>query len=102
VVPAGPPPHSTDGEEISTVTPIACVSNTEAAAGLLKRIGKTLPDERFDRLDEDSFETTKLMVWWEEQRAIGEMMRVPNAAGAENLVRPGHDRLDHGMGSPLR
>jgi hypothetical protein len=28
--------------------------------------------------------------------------RVDSPAGAENLVRPGHDRFDHGMGSPSR
>ena len=52
--------------------------NTKAAGDLLKSIGKTLADDRFDRLEEDAFETTQLMVWREEQRAVGEMMRVPD------------------------
>jgi hypothetical protein len=50
--------------------------NTKLVADLLNKIGKTLADDGFDRLDDDFFETTQLMLWREEQRAIGEMMRV--------------------------
>jgi hypothetical protein len=38
-------------------------------------IGWVLAADEFDRSDEDHFTTSRLMLWREEQRAIGELMR---------------------------
>ncbi len=42
---------------------------------LLRSIGRTLATDRLDRADPSDATTTQLMIWREEQRAIGEVMR---------------------------
>ena len=49
--------------------------STKAVADTVRRIGRTLAVDRLDRLDQSDFTSTQLMIWREEQRAIGEMMR---------------------------
>jgi hypothetical protein len=48
---------------------------TKAVAKTLGDVAWTLAADEFDRTDPDDFTTSKLMLWREEQRAIGEMMR---------------------------
>jgi hypothetical protein len=48
---------------------------TKAVAKTLADFGWILAADEFDRIDEDDFETSRLMLWREEQRAIGELMR---------------------------
>jgi hypothetical protein len=50
---------------------------------ILSKIGRTLAVDRLDRLDPLDFTTSQLMLWHEEQRAIGDAMRAsedPNRA----------------------
>jgi hypothetical protein len=49
--------------------------STREVAEILRSIGRTLAVDRLDRADPPDFTTTQLMLWREEQRAIGEMMR---------------------------
>lgn len=48
---------------------------TRAVADTLAHIGWVLASDEFDRTDENDFTTSQLMLWREEQRAIGELMR---------------------------
>jgi hypothetical protein len=50
---------------------------TKAVTDTLGDIGWILAADEFDRTDEDDFTTSRLMLWREEQRAIGELMRLP-------------------------
>lgn len=50
--------------------------STKAVADALRDVGRTLAVDRLDRTDSMDFTTTKLMIWREEQRAIGELIRV--------------------------
>ena len=47
---------------------------TAAVSSTLGDIGSILAADEFDRTDEDDFTTSQLMLWREEQRAIGELM----------------------------
>ena len=49
--------------------------NTRTVSATLNRITSTLADDRYDRADPQNCTTSKLAVWREEQRAIGELMR---------------------------
>ena len=49
--------------------------STKAVADVLRNIGRTFAVDRLDRADPSDFTTTQLMIWREEQRAIGEVMR---------------------------
>lgn len=49
--------------------------STKAVADVLRSIGRTLATDRLDRADPSDATTTQLMIWREEQRAIGEVMR---------------------------
>jgi hypothetical protein len=51
-------------------------TSTRAVADVLRDIGRTLAVDRLDRTDPMDPTTTRLMIWREEQRAIGELMRV--------------------------
>jgi hypothetical protein len=48
---------------------------TKAVAETISDIGWILAADEFDRTDENDFTTSTLMLWREEQRAIGELMR---------------------------
>ena len=48
---------------------------TKAVVKALEDIGWTLAADEFDRVDPDDFTTSRWMLWREEQRAIGELMR---------------------------
>jgi hypothetical protein len=48
---------------------------TKAVTDTLGDIGWILAADEFDRTDENDFTTSQLMLWREEQRAIGELMR---------------------------
>ena len=50
---------------------------TKAVTDTLGDIGWILAADEFDRTDEDDFTTSRLALWREEQRAIGELMRLP-------------------------
>lgn len=49
--------------------------STKAVADVLRDIGRTLAVDRLDRSDPSDPASTRLMIWREEQRAIGEVMR---------------------------
>lgn len=49
---------------------------TRAVAETIGDIGWILAADEFDRTDESDFTTSRLMLWREEQRAIGEFMRL--------------------------
>jgi hypothetical protein len=49
--------------------------STKAVADVLRSVGRTLAVDRLDRADPSDAMTTQLMIWREEQRAIGEVMR---------------------------
>jgi hypothetical protein len=51
-------------------------TSTKAVADALRDIGRLLAVDRVDRTDPADATTTRLMIWREEQRAIGELMRV--------------------------
>ena len=51
-------------------------ASTKAVADALRDIGRLLAVDRVDRTDPADPTTTQLMIWREEQRAIGELMRV--------------------------
>jgi hypothetical protein len=48
---------------------------TKAVAKTLADFGWILAADEFDRIDEGDFQSSRLMLWREEQRAIGELMR---------------------------
>ncbi|MFL6161487.1 MAG: hypothetical protein ACJ74U_04590 [Jatrophihabitantaceae bacterium] len=48
---------------------------TSAVTEMLGDVGWILAADEFDRTHEDDFTTSQLMLWREEQRAIGELMR---------------------------
>jgi hypothetical protein len=48
---------------------------TKTVTGMLGDIGWVLSFDQFDRTDKDDFTTSQFMLWREEQRAIGELMR---------------------------
>src|SRR6185312_13759942 len=48
---------------------------TSGVMGMLGDVGWILAADEFDRTDKDDFTTSQLMLWREEQRAIGELMR---------------------------
>lgn len=50
--------------------------STKAVADGLREVGRTLAVDRLDRTVPMDFTTTTLMIWREEQRAIGELIRV--------------------------
>lgn len=50
--------------------------STKAVADALREVGRTLAVDRLDRTVPMDFTTTTLMIWREEQRAIGELIRV--------------------------
>jgi hypothetical protein len=54
-------------------------ASTRVVADTLFRIRKALASDDYDRLREHDFRTTRLMIWQEEQRAIGELMQVDAA-----------------------
>jgi hypothetical protein len=57
--------------------------STKAIADVLAAIGRLLAVDRLDRTDPSDRTTTQLMIWREEQRAIGEVMR----AGTDDAPR---------------
>jgi hypothetical protein len=50
---------------------------TKEVTDTLGEVGRILAADEFDRTDEHDFTTSRLMLWREEQRAIGELMRLP-------------------------
>jgi hypothetical protein len=65
--------------------------STKAVADVLRDIGRTLAVDRLDRANPSDATTTQLMIWREEQRAIGELMRVgddpPRCMSFDSFVR---------------
>jgi hypothetical protein len=63
---------------------------TKTVAWLIRDIGRTLTDDGLDRDNGSNFTTTRLMLWRDEQRAIGELMRKdgnePECIGFESFV----------------
>jgi hypothetical protein len=51
-------------------------ADTVEVANKLRAIARTLAVDRLDRTDLADFTSTRLMIWREEQRAIGELMRI--------------------------
>ena len=51
-------------------------ASTKSVADAVREIGRLLADDRVDRTAEADATTTRLMIWREEQRAIGELMRI--------------------------
>ena len=51
-------------------------TSTKAVADALRDIGRLLAVDRVDRTDPADPTTTQLMIWREEQRAVGDLMRV--------------------------
>jgi hypothetical protein len=70
---------------------------TTAVTSTLGDIGWILAADEFDRTDEDDFTTSQLMLWREEQRAIGELMRQggaePRCIGFDSFVDQYEDRF---------
>jgi hypothetical protein len=65
--------------------------STKAVADVLRNVGRTLSVDRLDRANPSDFTTTQLMIWREEQRAIGEVMRAsddpPRCMSFDSFVR---------------
>jgi hypothetical protein len=68
----------------------AANKDTRAISDTLGWIASTLADDRYDRMVPGDFTTSQLMIWREEQRAIGELMRqgsnVPACVGYSSFV----------------
>jgi hypothetical protein len=64
---------------------------TKVVTDLLKNISRMLATDRLDRTDTSDFTSTQLMIWREEQRAIGEAMRAesdePECVGFDSFYR---------------
>ena len=64
---------------------------TKKVNQFLNDIGRTLSTDSLDRADENDFTTTRLMLWRDEQRAIGELMRQvgdePRCIGFDSFFR---------------
>jgi hypothetical protein len=48
---------------------------TKEVATMIREVGSILARDQYDRTNEGDFRTSQLMLWWDEQRAIGELMR---------------------------
>jgi hypothetical protein len=48
--------------------------STKNVATIIREVGSILARDQYDRVDENDFRTSQLMLWWDEQRAIGELM----------------------------
>lgn len=74
----------------------AANKSTRTVSDTLSRITSTLADDRYDRTDPRDFTTSQLMIWREEQRAIGELMRqrgsVPGCVGYSSFANNYQDR----------
>jgi hypothetical protein len=76
---------------------------TKAVTDLLRDVSRTLAVDRLDRTDPADFTSTRLMVWREEQRAIGEAMRVdgdePGCVGFHSFARDYEERYGRWFGT---
>jgi hypothetical protein len=72
-------------------------ASTKAVADALRDIGRLLAVDRVDRTDPVDPTTTRLMIWREEQRAIGELMRVdsdpPRCLSFDSFARQYDERF---------
>jgi hypothetical protein len=72
-------------------------TSTKAVADALRDIGRLLAVDRVDRTNPVEATTTRLMIWREEQRAIGELMRVdtdpPRCLSFDSFARQYNDRF---------
>ena len=72
-------------------------ASTKAVADALRDIGRLLAVDRVDRTDPADATTTRLMIWREEQRAIGELMRVdsdpPRCLSFDSFARQYDERF---------
>ena len=72
-------------------------TSTKAVADALRDIGRLLAVDRLDRTDPADPTTTQLMIWREEQRAIGELMRVnsdpPRCLSFDSFARQYDERF---------
>ena len=48
---------------------------TKEVKTMIREVGSILARDRYDRTNEDDSRTSQLMLWWDEQRAIRELMR---------------------------
>jgi len=71
--------------------------STTTVAKTLRAIARTLAQDRLDRHNPADFTTTQLMIWREEQRAIGEAMRAegepPQCISFNTFVRTYDERF---------
>jgi hypothetical protein len=71
---------------------------TKAVTDLLKGIARTLATDCLDRTDESDFTSTQLMIWRDEQRAIGEAIRTDgdrqSCVGFDSFARNYEARYD--------
>jgi hypothetical protein len=72
-------------------------ASTKSVADAVREIGWLLADDRVDRTDEPDATTTRLMIWREEQRAIGELMRIdsdpPRCLSFDSFTRQYDERF---------
>jgi len=63
---------------------------TREVARIIGDVGWTLANDEFDRMNPEDFRTSQLMLWRDEQRAIGELMRQdseePGCIGFDSFV----------------
>lgn len=78
-------------------------ASTKAVADALRDIGRALAVDRLDRADPADPTTTRLMIWREEQRAIGEVMRVesdpPRCLSFDSFARRYDERFSPWFGT---
>jgi hypothetical protein len=78
-------------------------ASTKLVADGLRDIGRLLADDRLDRTDPADATTTRLMIWREEHRAIGELMRIdgdpPRCLSFDSLTRQYDERFSVWFGT---
>lgn len=78
-------------------------ASTKLVADALRDIGRLLAVDRVDRTDPADATTTRLMIWREEQRAIGELMRIdrdpPRCLSFDSFTRQYDERFSPWFGA---
>ena len=78
-------------------------ASTKLVADALRDIGRLLAVDRVDRTDPADATTTRLMIWREEQRAIGELMRIdsdpPRCLSFDSFTRRYDERFSVWFGA---
>jgi hypothetical protein len=78
-------------------------ASTKVVADALRDIGRLLAVDRVDRTDPEDPTTTRLMIWREEQRAVGEVMRIdsdpPRCLSFDSFARQYDERVAPWLGA---